>query len=151
MQARPERAREFAVKAINRALEEVSGTTAVHMCFGYAHTVKDKPSGYSFLAELEDAVVKQISIEAAQPKLDLAILSELPTKTIVLGVLDLGDMQVETPERIANRIREALRYVSPERLMVAPDCGMKYLPREVAYRKLRAMTEGASIVRDSLG
>jgi 5-methyltetrahydropteroyltriglutamate--homocysteine methyltransferase len=113
--------------------------------------VQGKPSRYAFLTELENAVVQQISIEAAQPKLDLAVLQELPTKTIVLGVLDLSDMRVESPESIAARLREALRYVPPERLMVAPDCGMKYLPRAVAFRKLRAMTLGAAIVRESIG
>jgi 5-methyltetrahydropteroyltriglutamate--homocysteine methyltransferase len=112
--------------------------------------VGEKPSGYAFLTELEDAVVGQISIEAAQPKLDLDILTAFSTKTIILGVLDLGDMAIESPEGIAARIREALRVVPPERLMVAPDCGMKYLPRAIAYRKLRAMTLGAAIVRESL-
>jgi 5-methyltetrahydropteroyltriglutamate--homocysteine methyltransferase len=112
--------------------------------------VPEKPSGYSFLTELENSVAQQISIEAAQPKLDLAVLKEFPTKTIILGVLDLSNIGIESPESIATRLREALSYVPPERLMVAPDCGMKYLPRGVAYRKLRAMTLGASIVRESL-
>ncbi|HEY7709589.1 MAG TPA: 5-methyltetrahydropteroyltriglutamate--homocysteine methyltransferase, partial [Candidatus Entotheonella sp.] len=115
-----------------------------------AAVVGEKPSGYAFLTELEDAVVGQISIEAAQPKLDLDILTAFATKTIILGVLDLGDMAIESPEGIAARIREALHIVPPERLMVAPDCGMKYLPRAIAYRKLRAMTLGAAIVRESL-
>jgi 5-methyltetrahydropteroyltriglutamate--homocysteine methyltransferase len=151
MQARPEQAGRFAVKAINRALEGVQGTTAVHLCFGYAASVKQKPSAYSFLPELEQAVVQQVSIEAAQPQLDLAILDALPTKTIILGVLDLNDPVPETPEAVARRIRAALRYVPPERLIVAPDCGMKFLSPDVAYRKLRAMVLGAAIVREEVG
>jgi 5-methyltetrahydropteroyltriglutamate--homocysteine methyltransferase len=139
------------VSAINRALEGVQGTTALHLCFGYAAMVQGKPSQYAFLTELEDAIVQQISIEAAQPTLDLAILQEFSSKIIILGVLNLSDMRIESPESIAARLREALRYVPPERLMVAPDCGMKYLPRAVAYRKLRAMTLGATIVRESSG
>jgi 5-methyltetrahydropteroyltriglutamate--homocysteine methyltransferase len=113
--------------------------------------VQGKPGRYAFMSELENTVVHQISLEAAQPRLDLAVLQDLPTKTIVLGVLDLSDMRIETPESIAARLREALRYVPPERLMVAPDCGMKYLPHAIAYRKLQAMTLGAAIVRHSLG
>jgi 5-methyltetrahydropteroyltriglutamate--homocysteine methyltransferase len=151
LRVNPEEARKYGVTAINKALEGIPGVTALHLCFGYAAMVQGKPSRYAFLSELEDAVVQQISIEAAQPKLDLAVLQELPTKIIILGVLDLSDPRIETPESIAARLREALRYVPPERLMVAPDCGMKYLPREVAYRKLRAMTLAAAIVRESLG
>jgi 5-methyltetrahydropteroyltriglutamate--homocysteine methyltransferase len=151
MQARPEQAGRFAAKAINRALEGVQGTTAVHLCFGYAASVKQKPSAYSFLPELEQAAVQQVSIEAAQPQLDLAILEALPSKTIILGVLDLNDPTPETPEVVARRIRAALRYVPPERLIVAPDCGMKFLSRDVAYRKLRAMVLGAAIVREEVG
>jgi 5-methyltetrahydropteroyltriglutamate--homocysteine methyltransferase len=147
----PEAARAYGVSAINKALEGITGTTALHLCFGYAAMVQGKPSRYAFLAELENSRVQQISIEAAQPKLDLAVLQELPTKTIILGVLDLSDMRIEAPESIAAKLREALQYVPPERLMVAPDCGMKYLPRAIAYRKLRAMTLGAAIVRASLG
>jgi 5-methyltetrahydropteroyltriglutamate--homocysteine methyltransferase len=150
MQARPEQAGRYAIKAINRALEGVQGTTAVHLCFGYAALVKQKPSAYSFLPELEHAVVQQVSIEAAQPRLDLAILERLPSKRIILGVLDLNDMNPETPEAVAGRIREALRYVSPDRLILAPDCGMKFLPRDVADRKLRAMVLGAEIVREEV-
>jgi 5-methyltetrahydropteroyltriglutamate--homocysteine methyltransferase len=146
----PDAARAYGVRAINKALEGVSGTTALHLCFGYAAMVQDKPGRYAFLTELENTVVQQISLEAAQPKLDLAVLQELPSKTIILGVLDLSDMRIEAPESIAAKLREALRYVPPERLMVAPDCGMKYLPRAVAYRKLRAMTLGATLVRASL-
>ena len=150
MQARPEQARQYAVKAINRALEGVQGTTAVHLCFGYAASVKQKPSAYSFLPELEHAAVQQVSIEAAQPQLDLSILKTLPSKSIILGVLNLNDMTPETPEVVAQRIRAALSYVPPERLLLAPDCGMKFLPRDIAYRKLRAMVLGAEIVREEL-
>jgi 5-methyltetrahydropteroyltriglutamate--homocysteine methyltransferase len=150
LRTNPDEARGYAVQAINRALEDVIGPTALHLCFGYAAVVGEKPSGYAFLTELEDSAVGQISIEAAQPKLDLAILKAFSTKTIILGVLDLGDMNIETPEGIAARIREALTYVLPERLMVAPDCGMKYMPRQVAYQKLRTMVLGAAIVRESL-
>jgi 5-methyltetrahydropteroyltriglutamate--homocysteine methyltransferase len=151
VRANPDEARRYAVAAINKALEGVNGTTALHLCFGYAAMVQGKPSRYAFLPELESSVVQQISIEAAQPKLDLAVLQEFATKTIVLGVLDLSDRRIESPESIAARLREALRYVPPARLMVAPDCGMKYLSRPVAYRKLRAMTLGAAIVRESIG
>ena len=150
MQARSEKARQYAVKAINRALEGVQGTTAVHLCFGYAASVKQKPSAYSFLPELEHAAVQQVSIEAAQPQLDLSILKTLPSKSIILGVLNLNDMTPETPEVVAQRIRAALSYVPPERLQLAPDCGMKFLPRDIAYRKLRAMVLGAKIVREEL-
>jgi 5-methyltetrahydropteroyltriglutamate--homocysteine methyltransferase len=149
LRANPEEARAYAVTAIDKALEGATGVTALHLCFGYAAMVQGKPRRYAFLTELEGSMVQQISIEAAQPKLDLAALQEFSTKTIVLGVLDLSDMQIESPEAIAAKLREALRYVPPERLVVAPDCGMKYLPRAVAYRKLRAMTLGAAIVRAS--
>ncbi len=151
MQARPEIAKSYAVKAINRALEGVGGTTAVHLCFGYAHIVHDRPSGYSFLPELEGAAVDQVSIEAAQPGLDLAILEQMPTKTIILGVLSLGDPQIETAETVAARIRRALEVLPPERVVVAPDCGMKYISRETAFGKLKALVEGAKIVRRELG
>jgi 5-methyltetrahydropteroyltriglutamate--homocysteine methyltransferase len=147
----PEAARKYGVAAINKALEGITGTTALHLCFGYAATVREKPHQYAFLTELENTVVHQISFEAAQTRLDLAVLQEFRTKTIVLGVLDLSDMRIEAPESIAAKLREALRYVPPERLMVAPDCGMKYLPRAVAYRKLRAMVLGAAIVREAIG
>jgi 5-methyltetrahydropteroyltriglutamate--homocysteine methyltransferase len=149
LRANPEEARAYAVTAIDKALEGATGVTALHLCFGYAAMVQGKPRRYAFLTELEGSMVQQISIEAAQPKLDLAALQEFSTKAIVLGVLDLSDMQIESPEAIAAKLREALRYVPPERLVVAPDCGMKYLPRAVAYRKLRAMTLGAAIVRAS--
>jgi 5-methyltetrahydropteroyltriglutamate--homocysteine methyltransferase len=147
MQSRAEKARSYGIAALDRALGGVSGTTAVHICFGYASVVKDKPSGYAFLAEFEQSGAQQISIEAAQPKLDLAVLRDLPSKTIVLGVIDLSDMNIETPQTVAARIRSALRYVQPGRIVVAPDCGMKYLPRAVAFGKMRAMVEGARIVR----
>jgi 5-methyltetrahydropteroyltriglutamate--homocysteine methyltransferase len=151
MQARPEKAAQYAVQALDRALQGAPGTTAVHLCFGYAQVVKQKPSGYSFLPQLAKSVVQQVSIEAAQPRLDLSVLEQLPGKTVVLGVLDLNDHKPETPEAVAARIREALKYVPPERLIPAPDCGMKYLPREVAFRKLRALVLGAAIVREELG
>jgi 5-methyltetrahydropteroyltriglutamate--homocysteine methyltransferase len=147
MQQHPDKARQYGLKALDRALDGVTGTVAVHLCFGYAAVVHDKPSGYSFLAELEGSKAQQISIEAAQPKLDLAILRELPSKTIILGVIDLSDMTVETPATVADRIRGALAHVPANRVVVAPDCGMKYLPRAVAFGKMKAMAEGAAIVR----
>jgi 5-methyltetrahydropteroyltriglutamate--homocysteine methyltransferase len=150
LQARPEAAKRFGVKALNRALEGVPGLTAVHLCFGYAHTVKEKPSGYSFLPELADSIAAQISIEAAQPHLDLGVLRDLAGKTIILGVLDLGDKEVESAETVAARIRAALAYAAPERLVPAPDCGMKYLSRSTAFAKLKALAEGAAIVRQTL-
>jgi 5-methyltetrahydropteroyltriglutamate--homocysteine methyltransferase len=150
MQARPEKAKRYGLKAIERALQGVTGTTAIHLCFGYAQMVKDKPSGYSFLPELDRSSAQQISVEAAQPKLDLAVLKELPSKTIVLGVIDLSTTVIESAQTVAGRIRAALAFVPPERIVVAPDCGMKYLPRAVAYGKMCAMTEGAAIVRREL-
>jgi len=133
-------------------LEGIEGETALHICFGYGHIVHDKPAGYSFLAELNECAASQISIETAQPRLDLSALRELPDKTIILGVVDLSDgAPLESPEGVASRIREALEYVSPKHLVIAPDCGMKYLPRDVAYGKLEAMVEGARIVRGELG
>ena len=143
LQARPEAAREYAVEAINRALSGIEGDTVLHTCFGYAHIVKDRLSGYPFLRELNSCVATHVSLEAAQPNLDAQVLRELPDKTIILGVLDLGSSEIETPDVVVDRIRNALRVVSPERLMVAPDCGMKYLPRELAFRKLEAMVAGA--------
>jgi 5-methyltetrahydropteroyltriglutamate--homocysteine methyltransferase len=150
MQARPERAARYAVKAINRALQGIDGTTVVHLCFGYAAAVKDKPSGYSFLPQLADTSAAQISIEAAQPRLDLSILREFGKKTIMLGVIDLGTAQVETPQAVAARIRAGLKQVPAERLVVAPDCGMKYLSRDVAFAKLQALVQGTEIVRKEL-
>ena len=150
LQAQPEKARRFGVAAINRALQGVRGVTAVHLCFGYAARVKEKPSGYSFLPELEATTADQISIETAEAKLDCAMLARLPSKTIVLGVIDLQDMTVETPETVAERIRRAMVHVPAERLVIAPDCGMKYLPRDVAFGKLKAMVDGAALVRSGL-
>jgi 5-methyltetrahydropteroyltriglutamate--homocysteine methyltransferase len=150
MQARPEKAQRYGLKAIDRALQGVTGTTAIHLCFGYAQMVKDKPAGYAFLPELDRCAARQISIEAAQPKLDLSILRQLPSKTIILGVLDLSDQTVETPQIVATRIRAALPHVPPERIVVAPDCGLKYLPRDVAFGKMKAMADGAAIVRREL-
>ena len=151
MQARPEAAKRYAIAAINRALEGARGTTAVHMCFGYAYIVKDKPSGYSFLAELEQCTADQISIEAAQPRLDLSILKALPTKTVLVGVIDLGDETVESADIVAERLRAALKVLPPERIVAAPDCGMKYLPRASALGKLKALVAGAALVRAELG
>src|SRR5512134_794747 len=129
MQARPEKARQYGLKALNRALEGVAGETAVHICFGYAAVIHVRPSGYSFLPELAGSLVRQVSIETAQSNLDCSVLEKLPMKTIILGVLDLSDMTIETPEKVALRIRRALDHVPAERIVVAPDCGMKYLPR----------------------
>src|SRR5712691_5944958 len=147
MQAHPEKARQYGLAALNRALEGVAGATAVHLCFGYAALVSGRPAGYSFLPELAGCSVNQISIETAQSSLDCSVLEKLPGKTIILGVLDLSTHQVETPETVAARIRRALPFVSPDRLIVAPDCGLKYLPREVAFGKMKAMVEGARLVR----
>ena len=150
IQAAPEKARRYAIASIERALEDVRGTTAVHTCFGYGALVDGRPAGYSFLSELAESTVKQISIETAQCALDCSPLQTLSEKTIILGVLDLSNHQVETPEVVAARIRRALPFVSPERLVIAPDCGLKYLPREVAFAKMRAMVEGAALVRSEV-
>jgi 5-methyltetrahydropteroyltriglutamate--homocysteine methyltransferase len=150
LQARPDAARAYAVDAINRALEGIDGDTVLHTCFGYAHIVKDKPSGYPFLRELDDCSATHLSLEAAQPKLDPDVLRAVPDKTIVLGVVDLGTDAVETPEVVAERIRAALTVVPAERLVVAPDCGMKYLRRDGAFHKLEAMVAGARLVRAEL-
>jgi 5-methyltetrahydropteroyltriglutamate--homocysteine methyltransferase len=147
MQARPEKARQYGLDAVNRALEGITGTTALHICFGYAAIIHARPTGYSFLPELCNCRVRQISIETAQSDLDTSVLRQLPDQTIILGVIDLADMTVESPETVAARIRRALPHINPERVIVAPDCGMKYLPREVADGKMRAMVEGAAIVR----
>jgi 5-methyltetrahydropteroyltriglutamate--homocysteine methyltransferase len=147
LQARPEAARQYGVAALNRALAGSAGTTAVHLCFGYAAIIHERPSGYSFLPELAACAADQISIETAQSGLDCAVLAELAGKTIILGVLDLNDMTVETPEQVAARVRRALPYVPAERIVLAPDCGMKYLPRDVAFGKLRAMTRAAELLR----
>ena len=151
MQAYPEKAREYGVAALNRALEGVKGTTAVHICFGYGALVKGRPAGgYSFLPELTGSPVQQISIETAQSNLDCSVLEKLPGKTIILGVLDLSTHDVETPEIVAARIRKALPFVGPERIIVAPDCGLKYLPHNVAFGKIKAMADGAALVRAGL-
>jgi 5-methyltetrahydropteroyltriglutamate--homocysteine methyltransferase len=150
LQARPEPARDYAVEAINRALDGIEGETVLHTCFGYAHIVKDRPTGYPFLRELGDCVATHLSLEAAQPDLDPEVLRDVPDQTIVLGVLDLGANEVEAPALVADRIRKALDVVPPHRLVVAPDCGMKYLPRERAFRKLEAMVAGARVVREEL-
>jgi 5-methyltetrahydropteroyltriglutamate--homocysteine methyltransferase len=151
MQARPEKAKRFAIQVLNRALEGVTGTTAVHICFGYAAIIHQRPSGYSFLPELEQSKAHQVSIETAQSKLDCSVLEALPSKTIMLGVLDLSDPAVETPQTVAARIRRALPHVPAERIVVAPDCGLKYLPRDSAFGKMKAMVDGAAIVRRELG
>jgi 5-methyltetrahydropteroyltriglutamate--homocysteine methyltransferase len=151
LQARPEPAREYAIEAIDRALDGIEGETVLHTCFGYAHIVHDRPTGYPFLAELNDCAATHVSLEAAQPGLDPEALRGLPDKAILLGVLDLGSDEAETPEVVAGRIRRALEVVPPERLVVAPDCGMKYLSRDLAFRKLLAMVEGARRVREDLG
>ena len=150
LQARPEPAGNYAIEAINRALDGIEGDTVLHTCFGYAHIVHDRPSGYPFLSELSDTIATHLSLEAAQPDLDPEVLRHIADKTIVLGVLDLGSAETETPEVVAERIRRALGVVPPERLVVAPDCGMKYLPRERAFRKLEAMVAGARLVESEL-
>ena len=150
LQARPAKAKQYGVQVLNHALNGVTGTTAVHICFGYAAVIHQRPSAYSFLPELKAANVQQISIETAQSHLDCEVLAELSTKTILLGVLDLADMTVEAPALVAERIRRALPYVDAKKIVVAPDCGLKYLPRNVAFQKMRAMVEGALVVRSEL-
>jgi 5-methyltetrahydropteroyltriglutamate--homocysteine methyltransferase len=151
MEAWPDKADDFGVAAVNRALKGIEGTTAIHLCFGYAFSVKSKPAGYSFLEALNDANVDIVSVEAAQPGLDLSVLKSLASKRIMLGVLDLGDMSVETSDLVASRVRAALKVISRDRLIVAPDCGMKYMPQPVAFRKLESMVAGVEIVRRELG
>jgi 5-methyltetrahydropteroyltriglutamate--homocysteine methyltransferase len=151
LQSRPDPATEYAVEAIDRALDGIEGETVLHTCFGYAHIVHERLTGYPFLRELDDCLATHLSLEAAQPDLDPEVLRDVPGKSIVLGVLDLGSREVEAPEVVAARIRRALTVVPPERLAVAPDCGMKYLPRERAFRKLEAMVAGARLVREDLG
>ena len=151
LQARAEKAERFAIKAINRALEGITGTTALHTCFGYAHIVHDRPKGYPFLEPLADTTAQQISIESAQQNVDLGVLKSLGGKTLIVGVIDLADNSaVEHVDTVVNRIKNALRYVDPERLIVAPDCGMKYLPRDKAFGKLRALAVAAERVRAEL-
>src|SRR5688572_10994691 len=151
MQARPEKARQYGLKALNRALEGVTGTTAVHICFGYAAIIHRRPSGYSFLPELAGCSCRQVSIETAQSNLDTSVLAQLDGKQILVGCIDLSDTNVETPQVVADRIRRALEHVPAERVILAPDCGMKYLPREVAQGKLRAMVEAAKMLRREHG
>jgi 5-methyltetrahydropteroyltriglutamate--homocysteine methyltransferase len=147
MQARPEKARRYGLEALHRALDGIDGKTCVHICFGYAAIIHERPAGYSFLPELAQTTVKQISIETAQSSLDCSVLKSLPGKTIILGVLDLSKPEIESPETVAARIRKALPFVSPANVIVAPDCGLKYLPRDVAFGKMQAMAEGARMVR----
>ncbi|HVV25149.1 MAG TPA: uroporphyrinogen decarboxylase family protein [Pseudonocardiaceae bacterium] len=151
MQARPDAARAYGLAALNAALDGVTGTTAVHICFGYAAIIHDRPSGYSFLPELAGCPVHQVSIETGQSGLDLGVLSDLTDKTIILGVIDLSTPDVETPELVARRTRRAFDRVPPERIVIATDCGMKYLPRESAEGKMRAMAGGAALLRAELG
>lgn len=151
MQAKPELAEEYGLAALNAALEGAAGTTAVHICFGYAALTKERPPGYSFLPQLAGCLCDQISIETAQANLDTAVLETLRGKTIILGVLNLADLAVETPELVAHRIRRALPHVAPEKVVVAPDCGLKYLPRDVAFGKMKAMADGAALMRAELG
>jgi 5-methyltetrahydropteroyltriglutamate--homocysteine methyltransferase len=146
----PEGAKRYAVRAINRALEGITVPTVIHLCFGYAFLVSNKPTSYFFLSELADTVAQQVSIEAAQPRIDLGVLKDLSSKTIMLGVINLGDQIVERPAQVAERIRTGLKYVAADRLVPAPDCGMKYLTREVAFGKLKALADGAAIVRGEL-
>jgi 5-methyltetrahydropteroyltriglutamate--homocysteine methyltransferase len=147
MQARPDKARQYGLKALNRALEGVSGVTAVHICFGYAAIIHARPSGYSFLPELAGCSCQQVSIETAQSGLDCSVLEKLRGKTIMVGVLDLNDMTVETPQQVFARVKRAMPYVPKENILLAPDCGMKYLPREVAFGKMKAMVEAAKLLR----
>jgi 5-methyltetrahydropteroyltriglutamate--homocysteine methyltransferase len=151
MQARPEKARQFGLKALNRALDGITGTTAVHICFGYAAIIHQRPSGYSFLPELAGCPVQQVSIETAQAGLDCSVLATLGGKQVMVGCLDLNDPVIETPETVVQRIKRALAYIKPEQVILAPDCGMKYLPRDVAFAKMQAMVEGAKLLRAEHG
>jgi 5-methyltetrahydropteroyltriglutamate--homocysteine methyltransferase len=151
MQARPDKARAYGLEALNRALDGVTGTTAVHICFGYAALIHERPAGYSFLPELASCPCRQVSIETAQSNLDCAVLEKLAGKQIIVGAIDLSDMSIETPETVAARIRRALRHVPAENVIIAPDCGMKYLPREVAFGKMKAMVEAARMLRREYG
>ena len=147
----PDEAQRYAVKVINRALHGITVPTVVHLCFGYAAVVTGlKPTGYSFLPQLADTIAQQISIESAQPKIDLGVLKDLAPKKVMLGVIDLSDPEAETPQKVAERIRAGLKFLSPDKLLPAPDCGMKYLPRAIAFGKLKALADGATIVRREL-
>lgn len=150
MQASPDKARQYGVQVLNKALEDVNGTTAVHICFGYGALVPGRPGNYSFLPELAASSAKQISIETAQSNLDCSVLKQIPNQTIILGVLDLASKEVETPEIVAARIRKALPYIDASRVIAAPDCGLKYMPKDVAFGKMKALADGARIVRESL-
>jgi len=147
MQARPEAAEEYGLEALNAALDGAAGTTAVHICFGYAAIIHERPEGYSFLPQMKDCSCNQVSIETAQSNLDTSVLENLAGKTVLLGVLDLSDMTVETPQTVACRVRRALPHVDAERIILAPDCGLKYLPRDVAFGKMKAMADGARLLR----
>ena len=151
MQARPEKARQYGLKALNRALDGVSGTTAVHICFGYAAIIHERPGGYSFLPELAGCSCAQVSIETAQSNLDCAVLAQLPGKKIMVGCIDLSDPAVESPQTVMARVKRALAYVPKENVILAPDCGMKYLPRESAFGKMKAMVEAAKMLRAEYG
>jgi 5-methyltetrahydropteroyltriglutamate--homocysteine methyltransferase len=151
MQARPEKARQYGLKALNRALEGIDGMTAVHICFGYAAIIHERPSGYSFLPEFAQCSCKQLSIETAQSNLDCSVLTQLPNKKIMVGCVDLSTNEIETPQLIVERVKNALKYIKPENAILAPDCGMKYLPRDVADGKLRAMAQAARILRAEFG
>jgi 5-methyltetrahydropteroyltriglutamate--homocysteine methyltransferase len=151
MQARPDKARQFGLKALNRALDGISGTTAVHICFGYAAIIHQRPSGYSFLPELAGCPITQVSIETAQAGLDCSVLTTLAGKQVMVGCLDLNDPAIETPDTVVQRIKRALAYIRPEQVILAPDCGMKYLPRDVAFGKLTAMVAAARQLRAELG
>jgi 5-methyltetrahydropteroyltriglutamate--homocysteine methyltransferase len=151
MQARPEKARQYGLGALNRALESITGTTAVHICFGYAAIIHQRPSGYSFLPELAGCICQQISVETAQSNLDCSVLAKLEGKKIMVGCLDLNDVAVESPETVVERIKRALPYVKAENVILAPDCGMKYLPRDIAFGKLQSMVEAAKMLRAQLG
>ena len=147
MQSQPDKAREYGVQALNRALEGITGETAVHICFGYAVYLKNKPAGYSFLPEFASCSCKQISIETAEPKLDCSVLTKLPGKKIMVGCIDLSDEKVETPQMVVERIKRALQYIAPENVILAPDCGMKFLSRDSAVGKLQSMVEAARLLR----
>ena len=147
----PEEAKRYAVKVINRALQGITVPTVVHLCFGYAAVVTGgKPTGYAFLPQLADSIAQQISIESAQPKIDLGVLKDLAPKKVMLGVIDLNDPEIETPQKVADRIRAGLKFMTPDKLLPAPDCGMKYLPRATAFGKLKSLAAGAAIVRKEL-
>jgi len=147
LQARPEKARQYGLRALNKALEGITQPTIVHICFGYAAIIHERPSGYSFLTEMADCTCGQVSIETAQSNLDCSVLEGLTNKSFMIGAIDLSDPKIESPQTVAERVRRALKYVSPERVIIAPDCGMKYLPRETAFAKMQAMVQGAEILR----